>query len=195
MRPLREDERRKYFRIIDEVDVNYRIVDAVEEDDQSHVISHGFEEINNDIKATLDNLEAEQPQLAKSLLLLNKKLDMMIAVSELENAQAQLAAYQLDEVSLSACGIAFPTDEALSNDTLLDLSLYLHASEQQVAIRGQVVECQSIESDEGSKYCLRVEFVDVDETTRENLIQYVLERQRFLLKNLSEELYQGLSES
>lgn len=193
MRPQREDERRKYFRIIDEVDVSYRIADAVEDDSESHAIAHGFEQINHDIKTALDNLEGEQPQLAASLTLLNKKLDMMIAVSELENTQAQLAAYQLDEVSLSACGIAFPAQENLPNDTLLDLSLYLHASEQRVGIRGQVVGCQEIESDGAKKYCLRIEFVDVDEATRENLIQYVLQRQRYLLKNLSEELYQGIS--
>lgn len=194
MRPQGEDERRKYFRIIDEIDVDYRVVDSIEEDVDVSAITQGFEKINTDIKAVLEDLGGEQPKLAQGLALLNKKLDMMIAVAELENTQAQLAAYQLDEVSISACGIAFPANEQLANDTVLDLSLYLHASEQRIAIRGQVVGCQAIESDESEQYCLRVEFIEVDELTRENLIQYILQRQRYLLKNLSEELYQGLAE-
>ena len=195
MRPKIEGERRKYFRIIDEIDVSYHVVDAVAEDNESLAIVHGFEKVNNDIKLSLAQLEDSQPLMASSLALLNKKLDMMIAVAELENTQAQLSAYQLEEVSISACGIAFPAQESLPNDTLLDLSLYLHASDQRVAIRGQVVGCQSIESSGEKKHSLRVEFVDVDEATRENLIQYMLERQRYLLRNLSEELYQGLSDS
>ena len=195
MRPIGKDERRKYFRIIDEIDVNYRVVDNVEDDADVSAISHGFEKINADIKTALDDLGDEQATLARGLTLLNKKLDMMIAVAELETTQAQLAAYQSEEVSISACGIAFPAQDQLANDTVLDLSLYLHASEQRIAIRGQVVGCQPIESQEPNKYCLRVEFIDVDESTREDLIQYILQRQRYLLKNLSEELYQGLSES
>jgi len=195
MRPKGEAERRKYFRIIDEIDVSYRIADAVEDDPEAVVITQGFESINTDIKASLDDLAQTQPQCAASLVLLNKKLDMMIAVAELESTQAQFSAYQLDEVSISACGIAFPAGEQLANDTLLDLSLYLHASEQRVAIRGQVVGCHPLESSDVKKFCLRVEFVDVDELTREDLIQYILQRQRYLLKNLSEELYQGLSGS
>lgn len=195
MRPQGDAERRKYFRIIDEIDVNYRVVDAVEGDEEAPAIAHGFAKINNDIKATLAELEGEQPKLVNSLSLLNKKLDMMIAVAELENTRTQLAAYRSEEVSISACGIAFPADEQLANDTVLDLSLLLHASEQYITMRGQVVGCQAIDSQESQKYCLRVEFIDVDEATRENLIQYILQRQRYLLKNLSEELYQGLSGS
>lgn len=195
MRPKIEGERRKYFRIIDEVDVSYQVVDGVEEVNESMVIVHSFEAINNDITVSLAALGDTQPEMASSLRLLNKKLDMMIAVAELESTQAQLSAVQVDEVSLSACGIAFPAEENLANDTILDLSLFLHASDQRVSIRGQVVGCQSIESDGDKKYCLRVEFIDVDEATRENLIHYMLERQRYLLRNLSEELYQGLSDS
>ena len=194
MRPIGKDERRQYFRIIDEIDVSYQVVDE-SESDQSHPVEHGFDKMNAEIKAALSDLNDDHPAVSTALGLLNKKLDMMIAVAELEHAQAQLAAYQADEVSISASGIAFPVKDQLANDTLLDLSLYLHASDQRVAIRGQVVGCQAVESDVEPKYCLRVEFIDVDDSTRENLIQYILQRQRYLLKNLSEDLYHGLSES
>lgn len=195
MRPIGKDERRQYFRIIDEIDVSYRVIDEAEADQELGAIEHGFEKINTDIHAMVSSLEGEHPVVAEGLALLNQKLDMMIAVAELDNAHAQLAAYHCDEVSLSASGIAFPADDQLTNDTLLDLSLHLHASDQRIIIRGRVVGCQSIQSEDSPKYFLRVEFVDVDESTHENLIQYVLQRQRYLLRNLSEDLYKGLSES
>lgn len=193
MRPKVEGERRKYFRIIDEIDVTYRIVDAVDDEPEVNIIVQGFEKINADIQAALSELGQEQPKLATSLTLLNKKLDMMIAVAELESTQSQLDFSSHDEVNISACGIAFPSEEKLANDTRLELSLFLHASEQRITINGQVVGAHAIENSASKKYCVRVEFVDVDEVTREKLIQYILQRQRYLLKNLSEELYQGLS--
>lgn len=183
--PKTGQERRQYFRIIDEMGVSYHEIEEESENDsqEGSLISNAekLEEINSGIDAALSTLKQSQPQASELIDLVNQKLEMVINMMQLDSHAPHVR--QMGEASISACGIAFPIDESFNAQTLLALTLFLDGLENPLHIKGKVVDCQA--SDEG-QHLLRVEFVQVEEATREILIQYIVQRQSLQLKRLRE---------
>ncbi len=190
MTMLNED-RRRFFRIADAIGVSYKRVDEAHSDaqDDMHEGANFFsllESQTHSLQMLLSELKKSQPVAAKAIAALDKKLDTIVALMELDNITGGIATHSIQQASISACGIAFPVNENIEPDTQLRLSLLLETSSEQISALGRVVGCQEIGGQ--NNYCLRVEFVEMSDSDREKLIQHIVQRQGLLLHSLREQM-------
>ncbi|MGH1439609.1 MAG: PilZ domain-containing protein [Cellvibrionaceae bacterium] len=191
---MSNDDRRRFFRITDAIGVSYTLMNESEENPpekgggsiQGMSIHSLLESHNQEITSALSDLASSQPEAANAISALNKKLDTITTLIELEGLVDGRATHSIQEASISACGIAFSVNEELASDTKINLSLFLETSGEQVAAIGRVIDCQSLAEEDA--YYLRVEFVEMVDSEREKLIQHIIQRQGSLLRSLKEDM-------
>ncbi len=193
MKINKEDDRRRFFRITDAIGVAYEIIEEAETkkasndleakpDNNIHTL---LNQHNEEIKNIIEALDDDQPLMAKAVATLNKKIDTLFHVFELDGLSSHQHFQSVDEASISACGIAFPISESLEVGKKLNLTLYLKPSEENIHAVGQVVDCKHLIDND---HYLRVEFTEMSDPYRESLIQHIVQRQGALLKSLREQL-------
>lgn len=184
--------RRRFFRITDAIHVAYEVIDE-EATLESLEVEHNevmidavavIEQHNEDINQTLSELGESSPIAAKAITALNDKIDTLLNLLELDNVIIQKKLQRVEAASVSACGIAFPISEALNIGQKLKLMMRLEPSNIKLNVIGSVIDCNEL----GEEYYLRVEFVDMSNDDRENLIQHIMQRQGVLLKSLREQV-------
>jgi len=183
-----KDNRRRYFRIVDSLGVSYRVIVAEKEGeddpekciDTLDILNHH----NSLIQEQLRVVEDTSPELATLASQLNKKIDAILMMLELDSLMTHHACHRIDEASISASGIAFPIEESLAPNTALELDLLLRPSSKHVVTVGQVVSCDKVT--DTNTYYLRVDFTDMTDTHRETLIQHIVQRQGVLLRTLKD---------
>ncbi len=190
---MSNDDRRRFFRITDSLGVAYEVVDSnhstavnkeTDGSTNSPIVDAGsvIKNHNKIIEEALAEVDKRDPHTAKAISQLNKKVDAILMMLELDNLISQKAEHSIEEASISASGIAFPVSENLAVGTSLSLDLILKPSKQQIKAMGKVIECESIADSE--QFYLRVEFTEVDGKDRESLIQHIVQRQGALLRTL-----------
>ncbi|MEO0443631.1 MAG: PilZ domain-containing protein [Pseudomonadota bacterium] len=192
MKMVKQEDRRGFFRITDAIGVSYEVFNKDEDNREPDEKTHDQVDVpellqrhNDAINHSLAELTVLNPQAAKAVAAINKKVDTLIDIFELNDLSVQQNIKRIEDASISASGIAFVADEDFEKETLLQLTLYLKSSQEQVYATGQVVECQPIES---GQHMLRIKFTDLNDADREKLIQYIVQRQSILLKNLREQM-------
>jgi hypothetical protein len=189
MKVSRSEDRRRFFRITDAIGVAYSANQPSKQsaDNNAGIVS-GYKLIQQQsalILTALEELAGVQPAAAKAIAAVNKKLDTLITLVELDNLTGQPAVKTIEEASISACGIAFPVNEILASDTIIFLTLYLDPSGDEVDAVGRVVDCKPLSR--VGDYYLRVEFTEVENNGREKLIQHIVQRQGSLLRSLKDQ--------
>ncbi|MFT6103066.1 MAG: succinate dehydrogenase flavin-adding protein (antitoxin of CptAB toxin-antitoxin module) [Granulosicoccus sp.] len=180
------DNRRRYFRIVDSLGVSYRVIlpekgsddDPEKRIDTLSILNHH----NTLIQEQLGVVESESPEIAKLAGQLNKKIDAVLMMLELDNLMTQHACHRIDQASISASGIAFPVEEVLAPNTMLELDLLLRPSAKHVVAIGEVIACDRMSDTD--TYYLRVNFTKMTDASRETLIQHIVQRQGVLLRAL-----------
>ena len=189
------DNRRRFFRIVDALGVAYRVVNGQQArlGEQSAMPESGFintqqlvQGYDSIIKDSLVSLQARDPSAAMAIDQLNKKVDTLLRMLELDNLLVQYPSHHVEQASISASGIAFPAEEKIPLQSTLALDLILRPSSQHIKAIGRVVACDSLR--EMSQYYLRVEFIEISEPDRERLIQHIVQRQGALLRALKNEI-------
>lgn len=182
--PLAND-RRRYFRINDEVGINYRVLEAEELD--GRVARHGpqsqfterLEACDERISDLLLKLGDRDPLMAEVLDAMDRKLQYVVQQLQLENRMTQQLAYRVHQVSISACGLAVVLQEPLEQNAVLELQLSLLPTERRVKCHGVVVEIEMLAGDAG--YNTRIDFCDMAPRDQEILIQHIVQRQSQML--------------
>jgi predicted component of type VI protein secretion system len=194
MRANKQEDRRRFFRITDAIGVMYDVIDTdnnkskkLSDKDEKKFIDMQLLIKQNDetISTAVKKLKEQQPQAARAVDAINKKLDTIIKLFELENHSSRQDVLPIEDASISACGIAFPINEYLEKKTKLKLTLYLQTSGDQVEAEGRVIECRELKDE---NYYLRVEFTSMTSPNRESLIQHIVQRQGVLLRSLRNNL-------
>ena len=170
------EERRRYFRVNDEAELSFRVMDNADiENWQQHQQTGSAAELaklENEIGVALSHLKSQSPQGGKLLELLNQKINLV--------SRNEVAALQLDEegqlqrVNLSACGIAFHTEQSVASNQQLLIQLKLKPSNITLTMSGRVVDSQAREN--GSSL-LRVEFNELDSSNQDLLVQHMFQVQ------------------
>lgn len=191
------DNRRRFFRIVDALGVSYQVIPQQQMDLQS---ADGDSEaktpfvdtlsvmnnFNDVIQQSLEKIQVNDPETATAIEQLNKKVDALMMMLELDNLITQHACHRVEEASISASGVAFPVEELLEPNTSLALDLLLRPSAKHVNAIGRVISCDHLAED--SQYYLRVEFTEMEDKDKEVLIQHIVQRQGVLLRALKEEM-------
>ena len=186
-----KQERRRFFRIDDIVGVCYRRLGP----EEARVFAakareHGgnFDyaaNFDNRIQTLLDSCRIQTPVAAELLDLLNKKLNFVMRQMDIEAGLLQQIAYELKQVNISACGMAFANDEYLDRGEMLQLDILLKPGDLQVVALAEVVASEPLEpepADGDRQWFLRLNFVELNPNDQELLIQHVVKRQSAALK-------------
>ncbi len=180
------DERREFFRIDDEVALDYRLIDSSEVDRllekiQSQMVDRftaasSFTATTRQMANVIHKIQTESPELARCLQAIDQKLNMIaqLFVSEEIREKQQ----DTREVNLSAGGVAFRAQHKLPVDSLLELRMVLFPSLVGILTISRVIHCERVnDSNPQYPWQVAVEYEHLKETDRELLVRHIMARE------------------
>ncbi len=192
---MNAEERRRFFRIDDTVGVSYIRLSAEEANAfAQQAKEHGSQfdyaaNFDNRIQTLLDACRIESPIAAELIDLVNKKMNFIIHQMDIDAELIHKISYDLKQVNVSACGMAFQNNEKLERGQLLQLDITLQPSELHLIALAEVIECEKIQhASEESAYFVRLDFVEINHNDQELLIQHIVKRQSAMLKHRRQQM-------
>ncbi|MDH3761307.1 MAG: PilZ domain-containing protein [Gammaproteobacteria bacterium] len=185
-------ERRRYYRIEDEVMISLTPIDATEVDQRLEDFwsnEHAFS-IRNDYNfqisqhiADRHQINKKMPELGRYLSVLEKQIDRL---TEKLLADEDEQSMTKKNANLSAQGISYYDDEAPPQDDPIELKLKLLPSGLRLVIIARVVLVE-MDSDQGpGEYKISLDFEHLHEADREILIKHIHGKQMESLSSAKE---------
>ena len=180
------DDRREYFRIDDEIALDYRLIDNGEVDKllekiQSQLVDRftaasSFAATTRQMVNVIHKVQTQSPELARCLQAIDQKLNMIaqLFVSEeiKENNQ------DTREVNLSAGGVAFCAQHEIPVGSLLELRMVLFPSLVGILTISRVIQCERVEDgDLKFPWQIAVVYEQLRETDRELLVRHIMSKE------------------
>ena len=187
-----KNERRGFFRIDDEIHLEYEVVNDDEYNnatqilnevhDSAFALSANFATLNHDNNYLLNNIRRTSPEVSQYLDLLNQKID---ALSQhlLENSVAPTED-NLVSVNISASGIAFNTTENLTKNQAMKLRIILLPEKIGIQAYGRIIDSKPDTENKGFIASMDFEHIRNDDT--ELMIKHNLNKQMLELRKRSE---------
>lgn len=180
------EERRRYFRIDDTVGLSIKLLDQEEDENARSVFAPNAMEIvshyDAQIRRVLERLEADNPDIAELGSLLNKKLDRLASLVAIESKLVDRIAHRVQQVNISACGLAFSHEDPIAEGSRIEIELTLFPKELKIVSEGIVVACELTTGDQQKYYC-RVDFYGMSAEQHEQLIQHIVQSQSSQLRS------------
>lgn len=190
------DERREYFRIEDEIALDYRLVNEGEVDQlvermRSRLVDRftaasSFAATSRQMAHVIHKVQTESPELARCLQALDNKLNMIaqLFVSE----EMEINDQPSREVTLSAGGLDFRAQHEVKVNSLLELRMVLFPSLVGILTISRVVHCDRMQ-DNNTQFPWRiaVEYEHLRETDRELLVRHIMAKETEQLRALRSE--------
>ena len=177
-------ERRRYFRIKDQVALKCQILseeeyaDAVADMPESQPgllsLANTFAASTRQIAPTVRRMRELHPELCRYLGMVNEKLDMLARAFSL--AESDMASWPMQSICLSAGGIEFEAQAPLPIGTRVKVKLVLFPSLVHIVALAIVVRDRCCRNEEIMQR-VAVEFTDIAEDDRELLIQHIVHRE------------------
>ncbi len=195
LQPTHQSERRRFFRVEDEIVLVYRPIAPEDMPDPAQFqnqlldpfsLTSTLEYLTQESHAHLRRIERDHPEVAEYLRSLERKIDVLAQALMISNNR--LVDQPTRKVNLSAAGIAFDADQPIAEGSLLELKMVLPPSLVGIVTFGRVVHCSPREGEKSWR--VGVDFLSMREQDREVLIRHVVKRQLTLLrqrKQVSEE--------
>lgn len=179
------EEKRRYFRVTDTINLLHKLIDENAIDRLSHVstdvlsncsLSSALEVLNQDIHSLSTRLDRRDPELTEYLRLLDTKINLL--AQALTSQDEQFSEHDAREVVLSATGMAFSNETAIKEGQLLELRMLLTSCMAVIVAYGRVVRCRDIVAENQPRpYEICIEYINLTEDDRELLIKHVVKRQ------------------
>lgn len=187
MNNIKNDERRDFFRIEDEVYLELETISADEYQtapdildnlhNDSFSLSADFATLNNSFHPVLNNIKQLHPEIAQYLELLNKKIDslgeLLLHKSSAYDENKRIKA------NISASGIMFETDSMYTVGDLIRLEIVLFPEKIGVLIFGKVIKTGESAN---QKQNLSIEFEHIRTEDQELMIKHNLNKQMLDLR-------------
>ena len=187
---MMEEDRRRFFRLDDEVVLDFETlsredISAWKDSHQQH--KDELSQLEQDIGNHINQLKAQNPAIARLLELFNQKINLLGASHLPGTAKRDLSATEArTRINLSACGMAFYTHESVNKDDHLLLHMQLKPSNAELSLTGKIVSVEQSRTDEEPNL-VRIDFSDLKEAEQEVLIQHLFQLQNRHLKLRSED--------
>lgn len=176
------EERRRFFRIDDEVAMSFHLLNddyGGEDSDDVNAMQDMRQEfhvsLEVQIRQAMGEVRAQYPKLATLLDLMNQKINLLHASEALvEDAPV------LKQANLSACGIAFTWKDTLPINQQLMVNIYLQPNHELVRTEAHVAGIDvnpDYPSNSEEPNIIRLDFDAMHPAYQEVLIQHVVQRQ------------------
>jgi len=187
MNNIKNDERRDFFRIEDEVYLELEIISADEYQtvpdildnlhNDSFSLSADFATLKNSFHPVFNNIKQVHPEIAQYLELLNKKIDslgeLLLHKSSAYDENKRIKA------NISASGIMFETESMYTVGDLIRLEIVLFPEKIGVLIFGKVIKTGESAN---QKQNLSIEFEHIRTEDQELMIKHNLNKQMLDLR-------------
>ena len=181
-----DQERRRYFRITDQVAISYRLLsetDNVITGVNINAPAALIVQLENQITASLETMRSIQPQVHEVLELFNRKINLILSLDDTLSEPIAEREKRPNQVNISACGIAFPTPEKFKPNDRILLDLTLFPSNLCLKLIAVVIGSDELPESIGEdNYMVRADFIDITSNVQEALVQHIIKRQTLLLK-------------
>ncbi|GLS27795.1 hypothetical protein [Marinibactrum halimedae] len=194
-----QEDRRRFFRIDDTLGVAYTKMNETEnipDAKQQNDLFRQLASYDRVLAEQLSVLQTRDPVVAKILDALNQKLIAVVNQLEMDNYLVRSLVHKAREVNVSACGMAFYTEDTLQQGDHLHLELALLPSNTIVSTMAKVVDVvdhpvagesmagelmvgESVVGERGAnenRY-VRMDFFAMNTQDQELLIQHLVKRQ------------------
>jgi hypothetical protein len=175
-----EDERRRYFRIIDEVALSFTLLTDETQGDAEDLNQEFHMSLEIQIRHAMADLRSQSSKVAHVLDLINQKINLLRSAEEKDGS-----APIFKDANLSACGVAFTWHENLPINQQLIVNLYLQPNHELIRTEAHVAGV-TINQDAGAlpeeSYIVRLDFDNIKKNYQELLIQHVVQRQGHQLR-------------
>lgn len=186
------DNRRRFFRIDDEVNLQYKIVDAQialnnnkenNEPLSNCSIGTALDMLNQEAKLIMLRVKKIQPEVAEYLKILDTKIDLVSQESIRQNNN--LAEENIRNANISATGLAFENNVEIEKGELLEIKLLLTSFSTVIVVYGQVIYCKSVDTEDNAMpYLIGIDYVNINEQDREILIKHVVKKQMQQIRDI-----------
>jgi hypothetical protein len=167
-----EANKRKFSRVDAYIPISYRLVPAEEQDYiQSEVFDRVFVKGSELLPETTDQA------LQVCLNILNAKLDSVLHLLTLRNEGFSSLPCRL--INISGAGLRLTTSEKFANGDILEIKTFLSAQKHRgLRLYGRIIGIE--ERPEG--YQTSLSFVQMDDTVRDEIVKFVFQREREILR-------------
>ena len=180
------DERREYFRIDDEVVLEYR---AIRDEDVEPLVERiqagvpdrftaasSFAATSRQMSQVIHKVQNQSPELARCLRTIDQKLNILAQLFVTE--EIQIEQHPAQEVNLSAGGLAFRSQEAIAEGTLLEMRMVLFPSLIGILNVSRVLHCERLsDGDAQFPWQIAVAYEHLRESDRELLVRHIMTKE------------------
>lgn len=184
-KPDLSSDRRRFFRIDDEIRLYYKKIPDNQLQDNSATGLNAFGDcslataldmMTQESQVSLHRLERNDPDVAEYLKVLNNKIDLVARALLMQ--KMELSEQKTRNVNMSASGIAFDSEELIQPGECLEIKMLLSSSMAVIITYGKVVRCEkNADMDKEYPYIVGVDYYRMPEQDREVLIKHVVKRQ------------------
>ncbi len=176
-------ERRRFFRIEDTVNMLYKSIDEKSMPEGSHVsddilsscsLAAALDSLNQEARIMAARLEKNHIELFEYLNIMNSKIDLLAQTVMMQGAEFE--EHDTRNVNISASGLAFETEEALKTGQFLEVKIMLTSCMAVIIAYARVIYCR--QNDEGEfPYYVGIDYINMKDEDRELLIKHVVKKQ------------------
>lgn len=178
-------DKRRYFRVDDTINLTYKLVDESRLQTGSHVstdvlgscsLASAMDVLNKEALALVPRLERRDPELFEYLRIIDNKINLL--AQALNPRGEEFGEQDMREVNLSASGVAFGNRKAIAEGSLLELRMLLTSSLVVIVAIAKVVQCKDVSADNPEQpYWICTEYLNMAEEDRELLIKHAIKKQ------------------
>jgi hypothetical protein len=191
----RAEERRRFFRIDDEVNLMYKLIDEKAAVEPSYISDHilnncslsaAIDMVSQESALLLNRLERSQPEVADYLRLLDNKIDLLVQALMMQGGE--FTQKNTRNANLSATGLAFESEEKLETGAYIEIRMMLVSCMAVIVTYGKVVYCKLNKASDGQfPYVVGVDYINMKDQDRELLIKHVVKRQLQQIRDKKEQ--------
>ncbi|PKM11950.1 MAG: pilus assembly protein PilZ [Gammaproteobacteria bacterium HGW-Gammaproteobacteria-3] len=182
---MNHKERRRFFRIDDEINLYYKKVDEKFINESGRISDNllancslvaALDMVAHESRVIMNRIERSAPDIADYLKLLDNKIDLISQAVMMQGSEFK--ENDTRNANLSASGVAFDSEEALPVGSFLEIKMLLVSCMAVIVTYGKVIYCNEKKpADHQFTHVVGVDYVEIKEQDRELLIKHVVKRQ------------------
>lgn len=177
-----DEERRAYFRVDDDVYLEYLVVSEAEIENAIKEFKNQNPQHFNPLnqlqaiavrnRGLLGRIQETHPDLAAYLVGVDEQIQLLAHAVAQDQVGVPIVPNEC--VNISAGGISFPSEQSLNTGTMVEFSIIIAPSYLHISALGAVVYCRRDDkSNPDYPYRVGVEFSHIHEADREALLDHV----------------------
>ncbi len=177
------EEHQCYIPLEDEIALTWRIITKEETENYASQIDNNDVEspeitsqniaLEGDLFDLIQHLTHKEPEIARAIHLLNRKINTLTKSAYPQTSQASLLSKKPEPVQISPKGISFHSPKRLRPGSHIQIEMIIGLNNTYILSFGVVIGCEEQEIE----FHIQVDFVAMREDAMESLIDYLMQKE------------------